>query len=272
MKQVHATAHRQSPPYFRRGVCDRVFCGTVFLLFFLLTLRAQAANVTVAAASDLNFAIKEIITSFEKATGNHVQLTLGSSGNFYAQISNGAPFEVFLSADASYPENLKKAGKVDADATFIYAIGKIVLWIPGTSTIDVQRMQMKSLLDPSIRKIAIANPEHAPYGKAAVAAMKSAGVYDLVKSRLVLGENISQAAQFVQSGATDIGIVALSLALSDAMRTSGRYWEIPQDLYPRMEQAAALMTNAGPAARAFYEWLRRPDSREILTRYGFGLP
>jgi molybdate transport system substrate-binding protein len=283
--KIHPTICAKSPAYPRRRGCARVFCrgrrsglspqqrvrATVgLLLFFLLESYAQAATVTVAAASDLNFAIKEIIVNFEKATGNHVQLTLGSSGNFYAQISNGAPFEVFLSADAAYPENLKKAGKVDN--TFIYAVGKIVLWVPNTSKVDIYRMQMKSLLDPSIRKIAIANPVHAPYGKAAVAAMRSAGVYDSVQSRLVLGENISQTAQFMQSGATDIGIVALSLALSESMRVSGRYWEIPQNLYPRMEQAAALMKDAGPAARSFYEWLRRPESRQILTRYGFGLP
>jgi molybdate transport system substrate-binding protein len=241
-------------------------------LVISLVSTARAAEVTVAAASDLNFAIKEIIARFEQATGNEVKLSLGSSGNFYAQISNGAPFEVFLSADASYPEQLESLGKTEKGTTFIYAIGRIVLWIPNKSTIDLNKAQMRALVDPSIRKIAIANPEHAPYGKAAVAAMQRAGIYEAVKGKFVLGENISQAAQFVQSGAADAGIIALSLALSDAMRNAGRYWQIPTDMHPTLTQAGVLMKGASPAAHAFLVWLRRPDSREILSRYGFAQP
>ena len=241
---------------------------TKILFVILLATTAQAAEVTVAAASDLNFAIKEIITNFEKATGNKVRLTLGSSGNFYTQISNGAPFEVFLSADVNYPRQLESAGRIEPGSIYTYAIGKLVVWVAGFSKIDVGKTQMKSLLDPSIRKVSIANPLHAPYGKAAVAAMTQAGVYDTVKPKLVFGENISQAAQFVQSGAADIGIIALSLARA----AQGRFWEIPAGMYPRMEQGAVLIKGAGPAARAFHEWLRRPDSREILSRSGFGLP
>jgi len=232
----------------------------------------QAAEVTVAAAADLNFAIKEIIGGFEKATGHHVKLSLGSSGNFYAQILNGAPFEVFLSADASYPKQLESAAQAEPGSVFVYAIGKIVFWVPKQSAVDIQTLGWKALMHPAIKKISIANPEHAPYGKAAVAAMQRAGIYDAVKSKLVLGENISQAAQFVQSGAADIGIIALSLALSDPMRDAGTYWEIPADMYPKIEQAAALVKGAGPAAHAFLEWLKRPDTRAILSRHGFGLP
>jgi len=242
------------------------------LIALIVATNGYAADVKVAAASDLNFAIKEIIAKFEKETGHHVLLTMGSSGNFHAQLMNGAPFDVFLSADANYPRELEKAGKAEPGSTFIYALGKIVLWAPSNSKIDVQRSQMKSLLDPTIKKISIANPDHAPYGKAAVAAMQKAGVYDSVRSKLVLGENISQAAQFVQSGAADIGIIALSLALADAMKSAGRYWEIPTSMYPSMEQGAVLMKGAGLAARAFHEWMRRPDTRQILTKYGFGLP
>lgn len=238
----------------------------------LTAVATQAAEINVAAASDLSFAIKEIIGRFEQTTGNKVKLSLGSSGNFFAQISNGAPFEVFLSADSSYPEQLEAAGKAEKGTTFIYAIGKIVLWVPNGSKLDVVKVQMQALTDPSIRKISIANPEHAPYGKAAVAAMQQAGVYPAVKGKLVLGENISQAAQFVQSGAADAGIVALSLALSDSMRTAGKYWEIPNSMYPRLTQGAVLIKGASPAARAFLDWLRRPDSRQILSRYGFGSP
>ena len=244
-----------------------VFIRTIFLIAGL-SMMARASDVRVAAASDLNFAIKEIIANFETQTGNKVKLTLGSSGNFYAQIANGAPFEVFLSADLDYPRQLENRGLAERGSTFTYAVGKIAIWVPGGSSIDPRKTEMQSLLDPSVRKIAIANPLHAPYGKAAVAAMKQAGVYEAVKSKLVFGENISQAAQFVQSGAADIGVIALSLVRNN----EAKYWEVPSGMYPRMEQGAVLVKGAGPSARAFHEWLRRPDSRQILSRSGFGLP
>jgi molybdate transport system substrate-binding protein len=226
------------------------------------------AVVSIAAASDLNFAIKDIVAEFERSTGHEVRLTLGSSGNFYSQIVNGAPFEVYMSADTSYPQQLQAAGRTDG-AMYVYGVGRIVLWTSNRSAIDVERLGMRALLHPSVQKIAIANPEHAPYGRAAVAAMQSAGVHDQVRSKLVLGENISQTAQFVQSGAADIGVVALALALSDPMRSSGRYWIIPADTYPRMDQAAVLLKGASPAARAFFQWLRTPQARTTLDRYGF---
>ena len=246
--------------------------AALFTLLIFWSVVGNAAEVKVAAASDLSFAIKDIISQFEKATGNTVKLSLGSSGNFYAQISNGAPFDVLLSADADYPQKLLADGKAEKGTVLSYAIGKIVLWVPNTSTLDLPKLGLKALNDPSIHKISIANPEHAPYGKAAVAAMQHGGIYNSVQSKLVLGENISQAAQFVQSGAADAGIVALSLAVSDAMKNSGRYWEIPLDTYPRLTQTAVLIKGAGPAARAFLDWLRRPESRQTFSRFGFGLP
>jgi molybdate transport system substrate-binding protein len=246
--------------------------GLILLLFTLsIAACAQAADVTVAAASDLNFAIKEIIAGFEKATGHKVKLSLGSSGNFHTQILNGAPFQVFLSADVNYPRELEKAGKAEAGSVYIYALGKLVLWVPNASRLDIQGRQMKSLVDPSIKKISIANPAHAPYGRAALAAMQTAGVYEAVKNKLVFGENISQAAQFVQSGAADIGIVALSLAMGESMRSSGKFWELPGDQYPPIEQGIALVKPATPEARAFHDWVRRPETRQILARFGFGL-
>jgi len=248
----------------------RIILIAVVTLLFSST--AFADTVLVAAASDLSYVINAIIPKFEQSTGHKVKLTLGSSGNFFAQISNGAPFQVFLSADVNYPRQLEKAGRAETGSTYIYALGKIVLWVPNSSKIDIQAKKLQSLLDPSIRKISIGNPEHAPYGRAAVEAMERAGVYDAVKSKLVYGENISQAAQFVQSGAADIGIIALSLALGESMRASGKYWEVPSDMYTSMEQGAALIKPATAASRAFYEWMRRPESREILSRYGFALP
>src|SRR5262245_48879453 len=201
------------------------------LAFFciLAAMPVRAEQVNVAAASDLNFAIKEIIQQFERETGHKVVLTLGSSGNFYAQIVNGAPFDVFLSADLNYAKQLDNAGYAAPGSTFIYGVGGIALWVRKNSPIKPDQVGLKALLDASVKKIAIANPEHAPYGRAAVAAMKNAQVYDSVKHKLVLGENISQAAQFVQSGAADIGIIALSIAISEPMQRTGVFWVIPRD-------------------------------------------
>jgi len=160
------------------------------LLMTCLASRAFATDVVVAAASDLSTAAKEIITDFEKRTGHTVKLTLGSSGNFNTQIKNGAPFDVFLSADLDYVRDLEKAGLTEPGSSFVYAIGRIVLWVPRNSPLDVQALGMKALLQPQARRISIANPNHAPYGRAAVSAMKTAGIYTDVKSKLVLGENI----------------------------------------------------------------------------------
>ena len=240
------------------------------LLCFIAAVPLHAEEITVAAASDLNFAIKEIIPAFERTTGHKVRLTLGSSGNFYAQIINGAPFDVFLSADLNYPKELERGGYALSGSTFVYAVGRIALWVPGRSSLNLEKLGMQSLADPSVRKIAIANPEHAPYGRAAVAAMKALNVYEQVKSKLVMGENISQAAQFVQSGAADIGVIAVSIAMSGPMRIGGRHWLIPTDLYPRMDQGAVLLKRAKPGAKAFHEWLRGSQARAVFERYGLG--
>ena len=239
------------------------------LCCFAAAIPLRAESVNVAAASDLNFAVQEIIKSFEQNTGNTVRLTLGSSGNFYAQILNGAPFDVFLSADMDYPKRLERQGYSVPGSTFTYGVGRLALWVPNRSSLDLDKIGMNALLDDSIRKIAIANPEHAPYGRAAVAALEHAKLYDRVKGKLVLGENVSQAAQFVQSGAADAGIVAMSIALSRPMRDAGRYWAVPADTYPRLEQAAVLLKHAGPVGKAFHEWLHSAEARGIFDNYGF---
>src|SRR5262249_55755816 len=225
-----------------------------WLLGFFCVLAAmpvRAEQINVAAASDLNFAIKEIIQQFERETGHKILLTLGSSGNFYAQIVNGAPFDVFLSADLNYTKQLEKAGRTVPGTTFIYGVGGIALWAPKNSKIRLEALGMKALLEPSVRKIAIANPDHAPYGRAAVAAMQNANVYESVKSKLVLGENISQAAQFVQSGAADIGVIALSIAVSEPMQRTGTYWPIPRESHPSLEQGAVLLKRRGRERKLF---------------------
>jgi molybdate transport system substrate-binding protein len=254
----------------------RHFIALAFL-FFAFVGHAFADDVLVAAASDLSFPIKEIISEFQQKTGHAVKLTLGSSGNFQAQISNGAPFDVYLSADVDYVRQLDRSGLVEPNSLYVYAVGRIVIWVPNGSPIDVPKLGIQSLLEPSAKRIAIANPSLAPYGRAAVAALRHFSIYDRVASRLVLGENISQAAQFVSSGAADIGIIAHSIALSDPLRSAGKYWEIPADAYPRLDQGMAILKHARKAghldaARAFYDWFRNDSSRAILKKYGFSLP
>ena len=232
---------------------------------------AGAGEITVAAASDLNFVFKEIVADFEKKTGNVVKLSLGSSGNFYAQLSNGAPFDLFFSADIGYPKKLEETGLAETGTLYMYAVGRIVIWVPKGSPIDVRWLGMKVLQHPSVKKIAIANPKHAPYGRAAVAAMEYFKVYDAVKDKLVLGENISQTAQFVQTGGADIGIIALSLAVAPAMKERGTYWEVPLEAYPRLEQGAVVLKTAKDmkAARSFWEYIKGPEGTAVFRRYGF---
>ena len=231
-------------------------------------------RVTIAAASDLKFALDELVNGFRAENpGAEVQVTYGSSGNFLAQISNGAPFDVFLSADVAYPRKLVEQGLVQDDV-FLYAVGRIVLWVPKGSSLAVEQLGMKVLLEPAARRIAIANPQHAPYGRAAESAMRSQGVYDAVKDKLVLGENIAQTAQFVESGNADVGIIALALALAPVMKDKGQSWEVPLDAYPRMEQGGAILERAQDVelAKRFRDSLLGPQGKALLERYGFFLP
>lgn len=254
--------------------------ATVLVVWTMVLLAAAvppaaSEEVTIAAASDLNFAFKDVIAAFESGhPGLRVKLTLGSSGNFYSQITNGAPFDLYFSADIGYPKKLEEAGLTRSGSLYRYAVGRIVLWVPTRSGTDPAGLGMQALLAPSVRKIAIANPKHAPYGRAAVAAMKHFQVYEAVSPKLVLGENVSQAAQFVESGAADVGIVALSLALAPSMQAAGRYWEVPAEAHPPIEQGAVILKSAKnvQAAERFLEFLRGPEGRAIMARYGFTVP
>jgi molybdate transport system substrate-binding protein len=234
----------------------------------------QASEIVVAAASDLSFAFKEAAGQFERQTGTHVKVTLGSSGNLFSQIQNGAPFDAYFSADIRYPQKLEESGQAVPGSLYQYAIGRLVLWVPNRSGLPSPQQGLRMLLEGSIRKVAIANPKHAPYGQAAVAAMQHAGIYEAVKAKLILGENISQAAQFVESGAADAGLIALSLAVVPAMKQAGRYWEIPQEAHPPIAQGAAVLKNGTnrDGAQAFFSFLQQRDGQEILRRYGFILP
>lgn len=229
--------------------------------------------VTVAAASDLADAMNEIAANFEKATGCIVRVSAGSSGNFLSQIENGAPFDVFFSADIEYPKKLEGEGLAVPGSTYLYAVGKIVLWVRDDSHFDIGK-GLAALRDPGIRKLAVANPQHAPYGRAAEEALRKEGVYDAIKDRLVLGENISQAAQFVESGNADAGILALSLALSPELKGKGRFLLVPENLYAPIEQGVvAIRASQNPqGARAFLDFIKSPATAALLERYGFVLP
>ncbi|MCP9439901.1 MAG: molybdate ABC transporter substrate-binding protein [Nitrospira sp.] len=257
--------------------CPWIFSAILVIAFFTGTGHVAASEILVAAAADLNFAIKDIVAEFERQTGHRVRLSLGSSGHFYAQISNGAPFDIFFSADIDFPRKLIKAGLTVPETLFSYAVGRIVVWVPKQSPIDVEKLGISALLAPSVKKIAIANPKHAPYGRAAVAALKHFGLYDKVESKFVLGENISQTAHFIQSGSAEIGIIALSLAAATSLRQAGRFWEIPLTAYPRMEQGGVILMTAEKtghyeAVKQFRDWVTSRHGRAVLKQYGFYLP
>ncbi|MEK7306315.1 MAG: molybdate ABC transporter substrate-binding protein [Nitrospirota bacterium] len=249
-----------------------IFFGSSLLL---AQDQSQTRELIIAAASDLNLALPEIVRGFkDMRPGVEVKVIFGSSGNLASQIINGAPFDIFLSASPIYIEQLDSAGAVIPGSKSFFAIGRIVLWVPNASKIDIDVSGIKGLLDPSVKKIAIANPQHAPYGRAAVEAMKQLGVYEGVKDRLIFGENISQAAQFIQSGAADIGIIALSIALSPKMKSIGRFWLIPEGSYNRIEQWAAVIkrSNNVRLAEVFISYLGGEEGRRILSEYGFLIP
>ncbi len=231
---------------------------------------ASSQELGVAAASDLQFVFKEIADKFEKETGNSLRVSFGSSGNFYAQIQNGAPFDLFFSADLDYPQKLEAQGFGEPGTMYQYARGKIVLWIPNEVPIDPNQ-GLKILLDPRIKKIAIANPAHAPYGRAAVAAFKSAGIYEKIADKLIFGENISQAAHFVASGNAEAGILALSTAISPMIGPRGKYFVIPLDSYPPLDQGAIILkaSSKKEQARCFLDFIQRPEILELMKQYGF---
>jgi molybdate transport system substrate-binding protein len=231
-------------------------------------------TLTVAAAADLKFALDEAIGQFKSENpGIEVQPIYGSSGNFYTQITNNAPFDVFMSADMEYPRRLQQDGLAIDGSEFKYAAGRLVVWTRSGSPLDVARLGMQALLDPSIKKISIANPEHAPYGRAAVSAMQKAGIYDRVKDKLVLGENVTQALEFIDTGTAEAGIVAMSLAAAPAVKSRGKYFEIPGDSYPQMDQGGVILRRVRDrdAAERFRSFVLSPPCRAIFKQFGFSL-
>ena|ERR1700693_133382 len=254
-----------------------------FTLVLLLALfsggsvpRARGAGheINVAAAADLSAALAEVAAIYEKRTGVKVKLSFGASGALTQQIQNGAPFDVFFSADMGYPQQLIAGGQAEGASLYRYAVGRLVLWVPKDSPLDVEHKGMDVLLDPSVKKISIANPEHAPYGRAAAAALKHYGLYEKLGDRLVMGENISQAAQFVESGNAQAGFVALAHAIAPAMQGKGKYWVVPAEAYPPLDQGVVLISHSPHAqeAAAFLEYVRTAEAAAVLQRYGFSLP
>jgi molybdate transport system substrate-binding protein len=238
----------------------------VFAALCACSRSPETRTLTVAAASDLNFALPEISRAFEREhPGVRVRASFGSSGNIYSQIANGAPYDIFLSADVDYPRRLTKAGAGVRDSLFIYGAGRLALWVPDGSRLD----PATALRGGDIRRLAIANPQHAPYGRAAEAALRSLGVYEALEKKLVFGENVSQAMEFAASGAADAGLIPLSLAA--APHAGGRYWEVPRSAYPRLEQAGLIIRDSADA-RALRSFLLSNAGRAILKRSGFLLP
>lgn len=246
----------------------------VAVAFAPLAAARAAEPPAVAAAADLSAAMPEIVAAYEKAGGQTVKVTYGSSGAFTQQIQNGAPFEVFLSADERYVEVLQKAGKAEGDGQ-LYAVGRIGLFVARGAKLKLDPT-LKDLgaaaRDGRLVKFAIANPEHAPYGRAAREALQSAGVWDLVQPKLVLGENVAQATQFAASGSTQGGIIPLSLAITPPVRAAGAFVLIPADRHQPLRQRMVLVRGASPAARRFYAFLQGKPARAIFARYGFTLP
>ena len=236
---------------------------------------AQAQPVpTIAAASDLKFALEEVAAKFERETGTKVRLVFGSSGNFYSQILQGAPFQMFMSADEDFVFKLADAGKT-VDRGRMYALGRIGIIVPTGSALKADsRLEdlAAALKDGRLQKFAIANPEHAPYGTRAREVLQRIGLWDAIQPKLVLGENISQAAQFATSGSTQGGIIALSLAKAGSVAKLGNFALIPADWHQALRQRMVLLRDAPPVLRAFYDYLSTPDSKEVLVRYGFEMP
>jgi molybdate transport system substrate-binding protein len=245
----------------------------LIVFFFCCAALASAQEIAVAAAADLSSVFPEVAARFEKETGKKVKLNFGSSGQFLLQIENGAPFDLFFSADVQYPQRLEAEGLAQPGTLYKYAIGELVLYVPNDSPLNISQ-GLSALQSPQAKKIAIANPQHAPYGRAAVESLKKEGLYDSVQGKLVMGENISQTAQFVQSGAADAGILALSLVLSPQMKNAGHFVAIPDSDHAPMEQAAVMLKSSKDKATAalFLDYIRKPEIVSLMSQYGFTLP
>ena len=232
---------------------------------------AHAGKITIAAAADLKFAMDEIVSTFQRSnSADRVDVIYGSSGKFHAQIQRGAPYDLYFSADIAFPRALAKAGFAASEVR-PYAVGRIVLW---SAAMDARQMTLASLTDARVARVAIANPRHAPYGKRAEEALRATGLWDTVEPKLVYGENIAHAAQFVQSGNAQVGVIALALAVSPELAGKGGYWLIPDHLHAPLEQGFIITRRAqgNALAQRFADYMGSQAARAVMTRYGFVLP
>ncbi|MDP2406791.1 MAG: molybdate ABC transporter substrate-binding protein [Hydrogenophaga sp.] len=240
-------------------------------VFLLAMGSAHAEKITIAAAADLKFAMDDIVKGF-KATNpaDEIDVIYGSSGKFHTQIQQGAPYDLFFSADIAFPRELAKAG-LAASEVKPYAFGRIVLW---STTVDATKLTLQSLSDPKFARIAIANPKHAPYGKRAEEALRASGLWEKVEPKLVYGENIAHTAQFVQTGNAQVGVIALALAVNPELASKGGYWLIPDQLHAPLEQGFIVTKRAAGSALAkrFADHMGSAAARAVMTKYGFVLP
>jgi molybdate transport system substrate-binding protein len=251
----------------------RAALRSLLLVLLAAAWPARADDALIAAASDLRFALDEIVADFARDGGGSVRVVYGSSGNFRRQIAEGAPFDLFMSADERYVFDLAKEGRL-ADDGVVYAVGRLALVVPAGSPLALDPTLVdlsKAVADGRVKKFAIANPEHAPYGRAAREALTSVGVWSAIEPKLVLGENVSQAAQFAASGSAQGGLVALSLALAPRALGDARHVAIPQSMHAPLRQRMALTMRAGEVARRLYGYLQQPAARAVLRRYGFAI-
>lgn len=249
----------------------KILAVLLFCALLLVTASAQAEKITVAAAADLKFAMDEIVSEFKKAgPTDEIEVIYGSSGKFHTQIKQGAPYDLYFSADIAFPRELAKHGFAASGVT-PYAFGRIVLW---SESLDATKMTLENLTDSAITRIAIANPKHAPYGKRAEEVLRSANLWDKVEAKLVYGENIAHTAQFVQTGSAQIGIIALSLAVNPQLADKGGYWLIPDNLHAPLEQGYIITKRSteNALAKRFADYMGSRDARAVMTKYGFVLP
>jgi molybdate transport system substrate-binding protein len=274
MHYLHKVMHSQQ----RLSRRQFVEISTSFAAFLSTASISAPLKLRVAAASDLKFALTDLAKSFTTITGIEIDLQFGSSGNFAQQIQQGLPLDLFLSADESYVLTLAKAGLTQGgvqDAGALYATGRVALILPKNSAFQLPKTEPEARLTlasqlKTVRKFAIANPEHAPYGRAAKEALQNLGLWEQLQPKLVLGDNISQATQFVTSGAAQAGITALSLALAPQVSAqSGAYWLLPASLHAPLKQRMVLLKSAQPGAKALFEYLQTPAAKAVLARYGF---
>lgn len=246
---------------------SKIFSLTLWACF----VQAQAADVSVAVAANFTAPMQKIAQTFEQDTGHKVQLAFGATGNFYAQIKNGAPYQLLLAADDKTPLKLEQEGQSVAGARFTYAIGKLVLWSKQPGLVDAQGAVLKT---PNYQRLAIANPKLAPYGAAAVEVLNNMGLLQAVQSKWVQGENIAQAYQFVASENAQLGFVALSQVMVDGKISQGSAWVVPSPLYAPIRQDVVLLSKAkdDPAAKSLLQYLRSDKARDVMRSFGYGLP